>query len=267
MKNILIIILMLFIQIVNSQDKISDVSKYEVIYNLSYQKDSTDINSKNDEKMILLIGNEYSLFESLNGRFNDSIARSMDESGIDIQIALQKIKSSRKKSRFNFRILKMTNITYVYDSYFSNNFIYTENESMNWELSKDNDTISGYSCDIAYINYAGRRYKAWYTTNIPISDGPYKFKGLPGLIVKIQDADNQYIFELISFKEKLIDFEFDSKSGIKTSKKDFYEAYNSFKKNFINQLSQQGVDIVSDDKRNLKKRVQKSRNNEIEIKY
>jgi hypothetical protein len=42
---------------------------------------------------------------------------------------------------------------------------------------------------------------AWYATDIPISRGPYKFAGLPGLILKIADTENLYSFECIAIEK------------------------------------------------------------------
>lgn len=42
----------------------------------------------------------------------------------------------------------------------------------------------------------GRKWTAWFTAEIPIQDGPYKFHGLPGLIVKIEDEAKSHSFEL-----------------------------------------------------------------------
>ena len=42
---------------------------------------------------------------------------------------------------------------------------------------------------------------AWFTSEIPISEGPWKFHGLPGLIVKLHDTKRHYEFELVSFKK------------------------------------------------------------------
>ncbi|MEG1650143.1 MAG: GLPGLI family protein, partial [Rikenellaceae bacterium] len=47
----------------------------------------------------------------------------------------------------------------------------------------------------------GREYEAWFTTEIPISEGPWKFYGLPGLIAKLHDKQKHYSFELIGFQK------------------------------------------------------------------
>jgi GLPGLI family protein len=53
----------------------------------------------------------------------------------------------------------------------------------------------GYECYKATGNFRGRNYTAFYTPKIPIADGPFKFSGLPGLILKISSDDNYTSFE------------------------------------------------------------------------
>ena len=62
-------------------------------------------------------------------------------------------------------------------------------------------SIKNYVCNKATVKLEGREYTAWYTSEIPISDGPYKFWGLPGLILKIADTQNHYEFLLESFEK------------------------------------------------------------------
>lgn len=264
---ILIVIIIYNNQNMYCQEKITDTSNYKAIYNLEYQKDSTDIHSKQNEKMVLLVGKDYSFFETFNNKYNDSLKESLVKNKTDISISISKALAQKKKSRFKFKILKSNMKTLVFDSYFSDNFIYEDNEKLNWETTKTTDTISGYHCILATTIFAGRTYNAWFTTEIPISDGPYKFKGLPGLIIKIEDNKSQYVFTLESFQKKKETFEFDKNIGIKVSKKEFYKSYNAFKKNFIAQLSQRGFELDENTSRETQKRVQKSRNNELEIRY
>ena len=53
----------------------------------------------------------------------------------------------------------------------------------------------------AATSFAGRDWVEWLAPEIPISDGPYKFNGLPGLIVLLHDTRNHYRFALTSFAE------------------------------------------------------------------
>lgn len=53
-----------------------------------------------------------------------------------------------------------------------------------------------YTCTKAITTFRGREYVAWFTDDIPIQNGPWKFCGLPGLIVKVNDTQNNYTYEL-----------------------------------------------------------------------
>jgi GLPGLI family protein len=70
--------------------------------------------------------------------------------------------------------------------------------TINWRIQPDRKTILGYSCQKAVGTYRGRTYEAWFATDIPIQEGPYKFRGLPGLILEIRDTQNHYVFNAIS---------------------------------------------------------------------
>ncbi len=58
-----------------------------------------------------------------------------------------------------------------------------------WELKEDVCNILGYDCKKAVTTFKGREYIAWYSSDIPVDAGPYKFRGLPGLILKIENSD------------------------------------------------------------------------------
>jgi GLPGLI family protein len=90
----------------------------------------------------------------------------------------------------------------------NDNCYYEENiDLQQWEILEDTLTVCENLCQKATCTFRGRKYVAWFTMNIPISNGPWKFGGLPGLILKIYDTDNIYVFECVGIeyhKEKYI---------------------------------------------------------------
>ena len=70
--------------------------------------------------------------------------------------------------------------------------------SMQWTLESEKQTICGYQCQRATCHWRGRDYVAWFTSAIPMKSGPWKFGGLPGLIMKIYDTKHLFTWEAVS---------------------------------------------------------------------
>ncbi|MDT8413961.1 MAG: GLPGLI family protein [Flavobacteriaceae bacterium] len=66
----------------------------------------------------------------------------------------------------------------------------------NWTLGNKEKTIANYKVKNATTRFRGRSYEAWFSEEIPISDGPWKFNGLPGLILEVYDTDKDYFFTI-----------------------------------------------------------------------
>ena len=66
---------------------------------------------------------------------------------------------------------------------------------MKWKMLGKDSVIAGYPCQLAETNFRGRTWKAWFTLDIPIPNGPWKLGGLPGLILKATDNTGWYDFE------------------------------------------------------------------------
>lgn len=73
-----------------------------------------------------------------------------------------------------------------------------ELEMPQWELMDSTKFILDYPCQLAVCEYRGRIWHAWFTFDIPISDGPWKLGGLPGLILEAYDSDRDYTFTATS---------------------------------------------------------------------
>lgn len=69
-----------------------------------------------------------------------------------------------------------------------------------WSISDETEEICGYPCQKAVCHWRGRDYVAWFAADIPVSAGPWKFEGLPGLIMKIADSTNTYSWEATEVK-------------------------------------------------------------------
>src|SRR5699024_12684561 len=59
----------------------------------------------------------------------------------------------------------------------------------------------GQSGKKARFVFAGRADEAWFTMEVPIADGPYVFRGLPGLIVEIYDTQDHYHFTMLAIEK------------------------------------------------------------------
>lgn len=70
-------------------------------------------------------------------------------------------------------------------------------DSQNWKLAKDSKKVNNLTLQKATTTFGGRKWTAWFTKEIPFQEGPYKFHGLPGLIIELSDDKENYRFELV----------------------------------------------------------------------
>ena len=95
-------------------------------------------------------------------------------------------------------------------------------EVLRWTLTDDTLTVKGYACKGAWCNYAGRKWTAWYTEEIPSTAGPWKLHGLPGLIVMATDAECIHSFCLSMLEKKAVKMPLLSKPTDIREKRDKY---------------------------------------------
>ncbi len=211
-----------------------DSAKIVVSYNLTFQVDSTDISSIRVEEMLLFIGNDISLFISYNQFKNHH-----GESAAIITFSNTHNLFEGKgilASFFPYRIFKnypkgkITFCQFIPFSYYK----YEEDmNSIKWQISGKKERILGYDVYKAVTKYGGRTWEAWFTPDIPINDGPYKFHGLPGLIAKLQDTQNHYVFIINNFgnQTEAIPIKMQNEKYIITSRHKFHEFEKHFTRN------------------------------------
>ena len=183
-----------------------DTLTNEFYYDYNFQVDSTDSCSERYQEMVLQVGKRHSKFTCVNKLLKDSLMLAYKD--FELGTAVMKVASQIKGNRIGF----LCNY-YVYKNYSNNgqiNFIgdlgaktslsVKEKPFFNWTHVEGDTTILSFSCQKATCSYGGRDFVAWFTPEMPISDGPYKFFGLPGLIVRVADTHNEHVFSLYKVK-------------------------------------------------------------------
>jgi GLPGLI family protein len=171
-------------------------------YRLTYQPDSTNPATRTDIQYLLL-GKTLSRFTSRATLANDSLLAVFNALPFN-QDNLSLLDGQMEKiphSRFRYTIYK-TAATHrlIYDDRIGlAHYRYEEPPGfLTWIITPDRASLAGYACQRATTTFGGRQWEAWFTREVPVSEGPYKFSGLPGLIVKVGDTRRHYMFELLT---------------------------------------------------------------------
>lgn len=251
----------------NAQKPFKDYNQI-CYYVLEYQPDSTDVKNKKKEDMVLLINEGQSLFLSFNQFAYDSVSYQMykktGNAGGNMAVA------TAYRTDFMYRIYKNNDSIETLDKGGRDFFLYNEKiADMQWILQPDTATISGLKCQKASLNFGNRKWTAWFAPSIPLLTGPYKFAGLPGLIVKMQDSRQFYVFTLRSIQNRKSQYQALGmiKPPTRTTKQKFLEYVNLYKENRFQMDQQNGIKFTSGADE-IKKRLDtlaKKDNNRIEL--
>lgn len=174
-----------------------DSANVKFAYKFTHVRDSTNAdNTKRTDIQTLLIGKNASKYFSQE--YVDSCISAKKES-----FYINKNPGTSSFEIFkNYPTKKMTITEIGGESFLGGTFIYEETiPTFNWEIKNDTSTILSYLCQKAIVTFSGRTYEAWFTQDIPINNGPWKFNGLPGLILKIGDVKQQVVFECVGIEK------------------------------------------------------------------
>lgn len=219
MKKLFSVFLIALFAVMNAQEgEKSNVTANRFFYELTFKpkRDSAKV-----EKVmtVLDITKDKSIYRDYTMIAQDSIMKveieAMQKSGVykDMSKMIRMPKFSMKVDKV-YPEMKILYVERVANGFTPMNIAYAENISFNWKISADKEKIGAYTAQKATAEYGGRTWMAWFTTELPFQDGPYKFHGLPGLIVKVEDGDKNYSwmlqgnkkvnnFEELSYAEKI----------------------------------------------------------------
>ncbi|MFZ4927962.1 GLPGLI family protein [Chryseobacterium sp. Mn2064] len=198
-KNVLQLFILFYSALSFAQSYKQDTLHGEFAYRLK-AKFNSHSNYKHEELFTLLIGEDRAFFASQNSLKKDSI---LDHSRVttnnpDGSITLSiKNGTSTPETNFHFTIIQSNETVQYFAPAVMSLLTYKEPVIRNWKLIDETKVINTIHCKKAEVTFKGRNWIAWYSPDIPLLYGPYKFSGLPGLIIKITDDKEDYDFELV----------------------------------------------------------------------
>lgn len=175
--------------------------KYEIAYEIAY-KPKLNSDSVKIEHAILNVDIQakQSFFENTAEKAKRNYFKRINSasSASETEALIKNI----PQFSFNFHVYKSQKENIFFEK-IVNNFYQSNYDFPNkWKLiSSEPKEIMGYMAKKASLEFGGRTWTAWYSSELPIQDGPYKFQGLPGLILEIESNDHDYKFTAISLKK------------------------------------------------------------------
>ena len=245
MKHFYIPFIFLLISSLVPAQELTDKFKYKATYDLTWQIDSTNSESIQNETMVLFIGDKISRFSSEGQYIADSIKEAYKDRE-RTQQSFNEMRSKMPMSALNFYVFKRQNSAQVSftEKIVKDNYRYIQDiDDLNWEILPETKEVAGFVAQKAKASFSGRDYTAWFTTEIPISEGPYKFRGLPGLILEISDNNDYYTFKLNGFKElnDEISIEFDPEDYLEVSRERFLQIKQEYAENPFIKMENSGI--------------------------
>lgn len=183
------------------------ISKYQVLgqatFKFTYQfthifdvKDT--INSRRSDLHVLLVNNSISKYYSQ--QYGDYCTKAL----INKTIGLAPTGTCSFEIFKNYLEGKLTEIDMGGENWVGGTFMYQEDlPAFDWKIQTDTMTILTHVCQKATTSFRGRDYIAWFASDIPICNGPWKLGGLPGLILNAEDSKNEVTFHCVGI-EKLM---------------------------------------------------------------
>jgi GLPGLI family protein len=175
-------------------------SQYKICYDYSQQTADSFGTSKTINKCYLYTDNKQSKFikdRVINGEYEQEFNYPKP----DLE---EKFKAENKANVFGDSIGYVVTKFLAKDSLYlrsQGGVIFKEYLKNNFIILEEFKNIYNYKCQKATTSIYGREFELWFTTDIPVSDGPWKLSGLPGLIIEAHSKDKFHNFFMTSIKK------------------------------------------------------------------
>lgn len=175
MKYIVIIMLMLNASLA--------AQTHRFIYEYEFKTDSAAA-EKRKASMVLDVNPEEVKFYNYDFVITDSINKT--RGGHDITWDDTPALTRKRNTDLNINY-KMTQVMFITET----------KDPISWKLLEEIKIVEGHHLQKAAADFCGRHWIAWFAKDIALSEGPYKFRGLPGMVFEVYDDRDNFRFSLV----------------------------------------------------------------------
>ena len=232
-----------------------DTAKFEVIYR-HVSKDPVWGTTRLREEM-LFIGDSIMRYGGYVDFKVDSIVQENKKSGIEISVE-ERVKLDRELgsglSEYMYTNSNKGEIDF-YGYMMANLYKYSEPiPEFDWSLTEETENILGYECTKATTKWRGREWNVWFC-DIPVDGGPWKFSGLPGLILKVEDSEGYHSIQAIETRKDILPIKRAPTFIVKTDRKKYNRLFEESRVNAGEMLINSGmVKMTEEQKKEMRKR-------------
>lgn len=180
--------------------------EWRAVYRVQIVTDPGDTLSLKVDTMYLEFSGKHAVFYSPVRRYYDSLMYEGIRRSVEMGASFQLPTSAQQIRAYTSAVVvhhypQAGKLTFFTEDLLGAAWKYEETYPLfSWQYLPERKSIGNYNCQKAIASFRGREWHVWFTPDIPTSFGPWKFYGLPGLVVYAEDKLRHYRFELIGFQ-------------------------------------------------------------------
>lgn len=148
---------------------------------------------------------------------------------------------------FSLKNLETLEVNKLFTTLMGTRFHIPIKEPMVWKVDSETQKFGDLDCQKAELDYGGRHWIAWFAKSVNLQEGPYVFYGLPGLIVKINDTNEDYQFNLVYLKTAKTNHLYPPKLGNKIGWGDFQKMQKIYYEDPLYEVKSSGIKYATGD--------------------
>lgn len=181
-----------------------DTAKLRLLYKCTYRPDTANLKREGEAWRLLQVGSHATKEWTMGAARIDSLRDASAAQGRTwMEILPLYMGALSQQAGDNQMILAdmRSGVLTEQNNIVVDEYLYEEPiPTQRWESLPGDTTLLDYPCRRAKTHFRGRDFIAWYTDELPFSVGPWKFSGLPGLILCVYDTQRHYVYEAVGLE-------------------------------------------------------------------